>query len=86
MLPVLAYELMVFVIYSLMTREVDRLHFWLFAGCVVALAAAVAAVQLGASLGVGLVIVACSPAVIVVGYELVGWRHVSGLLERVDAR
>ncbi len=85
-LPVLAYELMVFVIYSLMTREVDPFHFWLFAGCVAALAAAVWAVQLGASLGVGLVIVACSPAVIAVGYEVVGWRHVAGLLDRVNAR
>jgi low temperature requirement protein LtrA len=85
-LPVLLYEVMLFTIYSLMAREIDVFHFWLFAGCVATLAAALAAVALGATLGVGLVMVACSPAVIVVGYEVVGWRHISGMLERVRAR
>jgi low temperature requirement protein LtrA len=84
--PVLVFEVMVFVIYSLMAREVDRFHFWLFAGCVLSLALAVVAVRFGASLGVGLVLVACSPAVIVVGFETVGWRHMDGMLARVRAR
>lgn len=84
--PVLLYEVMLFVIYSLMTREIDALHFWLFAGCIATLAVAVLAVQFGASLGVGLIVVACSPAVIVVGFEAGGWRHIAGMLERMRAR
>ena len=55
----------------------------LFAGAVAALALAVAAVGLGASLGWALVVVACSPAVIVVGYETVGWRHGSEMMARL---
>ncbi|KHK98647.1 membrane protein [Microbacterium mangrovi] len=84
--PVLVFEVMLFVIYSLMVREIDPFHVWMFAGCVVMLAVAVIAVQLGASLGVGLVLIACSPAVIVVGYELGGWRHASEVLERARVR
>lgn len=81
--PVLAYECTLFLIYALMMRRLDPFHIWLFVGCVAALAVAVAAVALGATLGVGLVIVACSPAVIVVGYETVGWRHGAEMLEDV---
>ncbi|MDL9981117.1 low temperature requirement protein A [Microbacterium sp. ASV49] len=85
-IPVLVFEFALFLIYSLMSREVDPFHFWMFAGCAVMLAIAVVAVQLGASLGVGLVLVAGSPAVIVVGYEAGGWRHIPAMLERARAR
>ncbi len=82
-IPVLLYELMLFVIYALLVRRLDPFHIGLFAGSVAVLAVAIVAVRLGASLGWELMIVACSPAVIVVGYETVGWRHGSEMLERL---
>jgi low temperature requirement protein LtrA len=82
-LPVLLYEVMLLGLYAILVRRLDPFHLWLFAGAVAALALAVAAVGLGASLGWALVIVACSPAVIVVGYETVGWRHGSEMMARL---
>ncbi|HET8928506.1 MAG TPA: low temperature requirement protein A [Microbacterium sp.] len=84
-LPVLLYEAMLVALSALLVRGLDPLHIWLFLGAAAALALAVAAVAVGASLGWALVIVACSPAVIVVGYETVGWRHGDELTARLDA-
>ncbi|APZ34911.1 hypothetical protein BOH66_12150 [Microbacterium aurum] len=49
------------------------------------LAVAVAAVAAGATLAWGLLIVAASPAVLVVGYEAGGWRRKQELVARVSA-
>lgn len=81
--PVLLYELALFVIYAILVRQFDTFHLWLFLGAAAMLAAAIAAVALGATLGAGLILVACSPAVIVVGYETVGWRHADRMLEEL---
>jgi hypothetical protein len=62
--------------------QFDPFHIWLYLGSVAALAAGVAAVMMGASLGVALLLIACAPAVVVVGYETVGWRHGADMLER----
>lgn len=80
-LPVLLFELMLFVLYAVLVGRLDPFHIWLFIGSVAALAAAIAVVALGASLGVGLLLVAAAPAVIVVGYETVGWRHGTEMLD-----
>jgi low temperature requirement protein LtrA len=81
-IPVLAFEVMLFVLYTLLVREFDPFHIWLFVGAVAVLAVAVAAVSAGLSIGGALLIVAASPLVIVVGYETVGWRHQAAVLER----
>ena len=49
------------------------------------LAVAVAAVAAGATLAWGLLIVAVSPAVLVVGYEAGGWRRKQELVARPSA-
>ncbi len=82
-IPVLAFEIMVFVLYSLLVMEVDPFHLWLFLGSVAVLAVAVLAVTLGASVGVALIVIACSPTVIIVGYETIGHRHQADVLARV---
>ena len=41
-----------------------------------------ATLVIGASIGVALLLIARSPAVVVVGYETVGWRHGAEMLER----
>ena len=81
-IPVLAFEFMLFVLYGLLVMQFDPFHLWLFLGSVAVLALAVLAVGLGVSLGWALVIIACAPAVIVVGYETVGHRHEAAALER----
>ena len=81
-IPVLAFELILFALYGLLVMQFDPLHLWLFLGSAAMLALAVLAVGLGVSLGWALVIIACAPAVIVVGYEAVGHRHEAAALER----
>lgn len=81
-IPVLVYETFLFGIYALTVMQFDPFHIWLYLGSVAALAAGVAAVMMGASLGVALLLIACAPAVVVVGYETVGWRHGADMLAR----
>ena len=81
-IPVLVYETFLFGIYALIVMQFDPFHLWLYLGSAAALAAGVVAVILGATLGVGLLFIACAPAVVVVGYETVGWRHGATMLER----
>jgi low temperature requirement protein LtrA len=81
-IPVLVYETFVFAIIAFAFMQFDPFHVWLYLGSVAALAASVIAVTLGASLGMALLLIACAPAVVVVGYETVGWRHVDEMLER----
>ena len=81
-IPVLVYETFLFGIYALTVMQFDPFHVWLYVGSVAFLAASVIAVLAGASLGVALLLIACAPAVVVVGYETVGWRHGAEILER----
>lgn len=73
---------MLLAISALMMRAVDPVHLWLLAGAAAVLVAAVAA---GAALAWGLLIVAASPAVLVVGYEAGGWRRTQELVARASA-
>ena len=85
-IPVLVFEVLIFALYALLrhaVRPVPSVARW--SGSVVLLAVAVASVALGASLGVALIIIACSPTVIIVGYETVGWRHGNEMLEETLA-
>lgn len=84
-IPVLVYETFLFGIYALTVMQFDPFHVWLYLGSVAALAAAVIAVSLGASMGVALLLIACAPAVVVVGYETVGWRHGAEMLARATS-
>ena len=84
-IPVLVFETFLFGIYAITVMQFDPFHIWLYLGSVAALAAGVVAVSLGASLGVSLLFIACAPAVVVVGYETVGWRHSTQMLERATS-
>jgi len=80
-LPVLVFQLTLVAIYSVLLRTRDRFHLWIFAAAAVVLALAVVAVAIGASVGTGILIVAASPAIIVVAYETVGHRHEEAVLQ-----
>ncbi len=84
-IPVAIFMVALFTVYSLLLREFDRFHVWLFLGSMLVLALAVVAVMGGASFGVGILITAASPFVVVVGYETVGHRHQAVALERALA-
>ncbi|MFH8250911.1 low temperature requirement protein A [Microbacterium sp. B2969] len=81
-IPVLLFEVFVFTLYSILLRVFDPFHIWLFVGGVAVLALSVVAAAIGASIGTSLLLVAASPFVIVVGYEIVGFRHQEAALER----
>ncbi len=84
--PVGIFMVALFTIYSLLLRQFDPFHIWLFIGSAAMLVLAVVAVQAGASFGVGILITAASPFVVVVGYETVGHRHQAAALERALSR
>lgn len=84
-LPVFVFELILVTIYSLLLRTADRHHIWIFGAAAIVLASAVVAVGLGASVGAALLLVIASPALIVVSYEPVGYRHEEQALRQAEA-
>ena len=81
-MPVLAFEFMLFALYTFLVKQFDPFHVWLFIGAVVVLALSVVAVGSACRSAGRFSIVAASPLVIVVGYETVGHRHQAAVLER----
>ncbi|MFB7842522.1 low temperature requirement protein A [Microbacterium sp. NPDC056052] len=81
-IPVAIFTVGLFVLYSVLLRQIDLLHFWLFVGAMAALAAAVAVVASGASLAVGIAVTVLSPVVVIVGYETLGHRHQAAAVAR----
>jgi low temperature requirement protein LtrA len=84
-IPVGVFMVALFTIYSLLLREFDPFHIWLFIGSILALALAVIAVAAGASFGTGILLTALSPLVVIIGYETIGHRHQAAALERALA-
>jgi low temperature requirement protein LtrA len=80
--PVAVYILMVYVLYSTLTRSTDRFHLLLLAGTAVFVVVPVLMAAVGVSMAVCLVVLMLAPAVSVVGFETVGRRHTADLLER----
>ena len=80
--PVLLFSVVLFLLYTYLVHEGDPFHVGLFAGTVATLVAAVWLAAAGGSLGVSLMLVTLSPAVVVVGYETVGYRHQAEVLAR----
>ena len=83
--PVFVYELTLLTVYLFLLRAAERFQIWVFASAAVILAAAVAAVGMGATVGTALLIVAGSPALIIVVYETVGYRHEADALRKAGA-
>ncbi|WP_173922037.1 low temperature requirement protein A [Agromyces sp. Marseille-P2726] len=83
--PVGVFLVTLFTLYSLLLRQLDPFHILLFAGGVLLLAIAVWAVAAGATMGVGIVLTALAPVVVIVGYETIGHLHQAAALERALA-
>ncbi|NUU19679.1 low temperature requirement protein A [Cellulomonas humilata] len=81
--PVLVTLVAYFAIYAGLVRAVDPFHLVLVGCAVVALAGAVVLAVLGAGFGACLILVMLAPAIVVIGYETVGHRHMAAAMERV---
>lgn len=82
-IPVGVFLTAFFVIYALMVKGLDRFHLLLFAGVILALVTAVLLVNQGVSFAVCVMIVALAPAIVVVGFETIGYRHAAEHLTRL---
>jgi len=83
--PVAVYVFGIFLIYTLLTRTFDRFHLALIAISCVFLVAPLVLAGGGADMAWCLVVLALSPWVTVVGYELRGHAHNAQVLERLAA-
>ena len=82
-IPVTLFLFAVFGLYSYLVRALDAFHGLLVAGVLATLAASVVLVANGASIGTGLIVVMAAPFIVVVGYEVLGYRHEAAVLARI---
>jgi low temperature requirement protein LtrA len=83
--PVAIYQIGLYVLYAQLTRTIDRFHWLLIALTVVVLGVSVGLAAAGASLALCLVVLALTPWVTVVGYELRGHQHNERVLAQARA-
>ncbi|MGX5679766.1 low temperature requirement protein A [Schumannella luteola] len=81
-IPVAVFTVAALLIYAYLFAQNDPFHLMLFVGTLAVLALAVVLALLGASIGVCLVVLTLAPAVTVVGFETIGYRHQARALER----
>lgn len=81
-IPVALFGVVYFALWSILFRAVDTFHLLLAAGMSAFIVIAVVLAAFGAPLGVSLLIIMASPAVVAVGYETGGYRHVEADLQR----
>ena len=81
--PVAVYVAGIFLLYSVLTRSVDPFHIVLLIGSAILVTAPVALAQAGLSMEWCIAVLALTPWVTVVGYEVVGHRHNAEVLARL---
>jgi low temperature requirement protein LtrA len=81
-IPFAIYVAMFYALASALMRAYDPLHAGLVAGTAALLVLSVVLAAAGVSVAACLVVLALAPAVTVVGYEVVGHRHMAEMLER----
>jgi low temperature requirement protein LtrA len=83
-IPVALYAGALYAVYSLVMHEADPFHIWLLVGTAAVLVTPVLLAMIGVSVPVCLVVLMFAPVVTVVGFELVGHRHLAAALERIQ--
>jgi low temperature requirement protein LtrA len=83
-LPVALYAGALYGVYSLVMREADPFHMRLLVGTAAILIASVVLATAGVSMPVCLIVLMFAPIVTVVGFELLGYRHLSAALDRLQ--
>ena len=79
-LPVGAFLGLTYVLYYYLVRRFKAFQVWLLIGTAAVVAVAVSAARSGVSMARCLVVLALAPAVTVVGYEVLGYRHLATVL------
>jgi low temperature requirement protein LtrA len=80
--PVAVFACAFYLVYSIVMHEADPFHIWLLAGTVAVLVASVVLATVGVSMAVCLIVLMFAPVVTVVGFEMIGHRHMAAALER----
>ncbi|MET0525289.1 MAG: low temperature requirement protein A [Nocardioides sp.] len=73
--PLAVYYLGIFLLYAALTHTLDPLHYWILGGTAAIIAAAIGLSVVGAPLPVTVLVLALSPWLTVVAYEVAGHRH-----------
>jgi low temperature requirement protein LtrA len=82
-IPFAIYVAVFYGLYSLLMRTQDPFHLGLMAATAALLVLSVVLAAAGTSVAVCLLVLALAPAVTVVGYEMLGHRHMADALERL---
>jgi low temperature requirement protein LtrA len=82
-LPVAAYIVAIYALYTHLVRAFDPFHLLLLAGTAVVVGAAIGMAVVGVGMVWCLAVLALAPWVTVVGYETLGYRHGQQVLERL---
>jgi hypothetical protein len=85
-IPVGLFVLVVYALHTYLVGQGDPFHLSLLAGTAVVLAAAVGMATAGVPMTWCLLAVTLAPAVTVVGYEAIGYRHLAAILSRAVPR
>jgi len=80
-LPVGAFLGLIYALYYYLVRRFQAFQLWLLIGTAAVVAVTVTAARSGVSMAACLVVLALAPAVTVVGYEVLGYRHLASVLE-----
>ena len=83
-IPVALYAGALYAVYSIVMHEADPFHIWLLVGTAAVLVTSVVLAAAGVGVAVCLVVLMLAPVVTVVGFELVGHRHLAAALERIQ--
>jgi low temperature requirement protein LtrA len=83
--PVAIFTGMLYLMYAVSMRAVDPFHLVLLAGTAAVLVAAVVMANRGLSLAWSQIVVALAPVVTIVGYEMIGYRHVGDHVSKLRA-
>ena len=85
-IPVAIYSVTLFASYSYLFEEWNPLHLALVSGTILMLAIGVGLAAAGAPLGLCLIVVTLSPAIVIVGFETVGHRHQLAALNHLEGQ
>src|SRR5215207_9470167 len=83
-IPLSAYYVGIFALYAALTRTLDPLHYWIFAATAVNVAAAIGLSATGVALPVTVLVLALSPWLTVIAYEIAGHRHNAEVLASLE--
>jgi low temperature requirement protein LtrA len=84
-IPLALYTVTLYAVYGVVMKEADPFHIALLAATALILGTSIALAAAGAGVAICLLVLMFAPVVTVVGFELVGHRHLASALARIQA-